>query len=199
MMEILGAISATSQLIETGFSILDLISQLRDFLKYAPARYQGWHTELAVLGETISSIRQNALLQTRQVRHIIEGMAPKIKALTELCAHYAPEPKLRLYARLTRALSAKGVETRIHQNFRSLEHDKTTLILTITTMNKSVSIEYAHQRRREEMAEKVEGGPSRCGGMYNSPTKHPPLGMYLAARQVLEYLVRRRASLIITR
>lgn len=165
-MEVLGAVAATGQLIGTVLTILDSINRLRESLKYAPARYQGWHTELDVLGETIACIRQNTLLQTRQVGRIVEGMAPKISKLTELCALYAPQPKLRFYARLSRALSAKGAEGRIFQYFDSLEHDKTTLILTISTIHGSVSIEHSH-RIREEMAPTQTSngnGPSRSGG-----------------------------------
>ncbi|KAI1780705.1 hypothetical protein F4818DRAFT_396550 [Hypoxylon cercidicola] len=160
-MEVLGAVAATGQLIGTGFTILDAISQLRDFLKHAPGRCQGWCYQLDILSDTISCIRQHSQLQTYQVVRIIEGMAPKINNLAELCSHYAPQPKNRLYMRLSKALAAKGIETRILQSFQSLECDKTSLILTISTIHRSTSIENKHLR--EEMAPKqtqyVNGPP----------------------------------------
>ncbi|KAI6088859.1 hypothetical protein F4821DRAFT_233150 [Hypoxylon rubiginosum] len=144
-MEVLGAVAATGQLIGTGFAILDAIDQLRDFLKHAPDRCQGWRCQLDALSGTICDIRQNSQLQTYQVKRIIEDIAPKISTLTKLCAHYAPEPqpKSRLYKRLSKALSAKGIERRILQSFQSLEQDKTTLILSISTI---------HGPKGEEMA-----------------------------------------------
>ncbi|KAI1400050.1 hypothetical protein F4819DRAFT_386974 [Hypoxylon fuscum] len=149
-MEVLGAVAATGQLIGTAVNILDLIAQLRDFLRYAPDRYQGWHTELYVLGETIAYIRDNSKLQTCQVSRIITGMAPKIQSLTDLCKRYSPDPDHKFLSRLNRAFSARGVEARIMQNFDSLEHDKTTLILSIST------IKYSHQTN-QDLDEKMQG------------------------------------------
>ncbi|KAI0181760.1 hypothetical protein GGR52DRAFT_526192 [Hypoxylon sp. FL1284] len=162
-MEVLGAVAATGQLVGTVVGILDSINQLREFLKYAPARYHGWHTELDVLGETIACIKQNSLLQTCQVGRIVEEMAPKITTLSTLCALYAPQPKLRLYARLSRALSAKGAETRIFQSFESLEHDKTSLILTITTIQKSKADDSIHHTNRTDTSD-TEDEPSHNQG-----------------------------------
>lgn len=160
-MEVLGAVAATGQLIGTGFAILDAIDQLRDFLKHAPDRCQGWRCQLDALSGTICDIRQNSQLQTYQVKRIIEDIAPKISTLTKLCAHYAPEPqpKSRLYKRLSKALSAKGIERRILQSFQSLEQDKTTLILSISTI---------HGPKGEEMAsdQTRANGRSLCRGTY---------------------------------
>lgn len=149
-MEILGAVAATGQLIGTVLAILDSIDRLREFLKHAPGRFRGYSIQLTALGEVLSSIRQNSLLHTCPVRRIIEEMAPKISTLMELCSLYAPQSKLRLYARLNRALSAKKVEPRILQSFQSLETDKTTLILTITMIKKDIPIEHNHCTRQEE-------------------------------------------------
>ncbi|KAI1215160.1 uncharacterized protein F4807DRAFT_23772 [Annulohypoxylon truncatum] len=138
-MEVLGAVAAAGQLAGTTITILDSISQIRDFLQHAPARYQGWRDELSALSDTISCIRDNKALHTCQVCRIIEGMAPKITRLKELCAHYTPGPKLKLISRLNQARKARVVECRILQNFQSLEHDKTTLILTINALSHKVS------------------------------------------------------------
>ncbi|KAI2467930.1 hypothetical protein F4781DRAFT_400278 [Annulohypoxylon bovei var. microspora] len=149
-MEVLGAVAATGQLIGTAVAILESISQLRDFLRHAPARYQGWRDELAVLGDTITSIRDDRALHTCQVSRIIKSMAPKITRLTELCAPYTSQPKqFRLISKLNRARKARAVESCILQNFQSLEHDKTTLILTISTLSRATSTE--HREKGQNM------------------------------------------------
>ncbi|KAI0835752.1 hypothetical protein F5Y06DRAFT_275289 [Hypoxylon sp. FL0890] len=164
-MEVLGTVAAAGQLIGTAVRILDSIAQLRDFLQHAPARYQGWHSELAVLDDTISCIRHNSALQTSQISRIIEGMAPKIETLTGLCLRHSPESKGKLVSRVNRALTARTVESRILQNFQSLEHDKTTLILTISTLNVPLSIQQSTQARQnllEDKKREMEGGSSRA-------------------------------------
>lgn len=133
-MEVLGAVAATGQLIGAAINILDSIARLRDFLQHAPARYQGWYTQLYNLGMAISNIRDSPRLQTRHVIYIIEGMAPKIESLADLCQRYYPHRRLKFLSKLNRVLFARGVEERIRQDFQSLEHDKTTLILTINTL-----------------------------------------------------------------
>ncbi|KAI5924570.1 hypothetical protein F4810DRAFT_709527 [Camillea tinctor] len=138
-MEVLGAIAATGQLVETAIRILKSISELRDYLKNAPAKYQTWHTELASLAGTISDIRDHSTLHTSRVGTIIESMAPKIDSLVDLCTRCTPEPKLRFVRRLNKALSARKVEACILQQFESLEHDKTTLILTISMLKREAS------------------------------------------------------------
>ncbi|KAI1758522.1 hypothetical protein GGR53DRAFT_516856 [Hypoxylon sp. FL1150] len=163
-MEALGAVAAAGQLIGTVITILDSLNRLREFLKYAPARYQEWHLQLDILTEVISIIRQNSVLES--VGRIIEGMAPKISTLTKLCALYAPpQPNLRLYARLTRALSARGAEARILQSLQSLEQDKSLLILTITTIHGSIS--FPDHCRQVVMPETLQkpSGPSRSRGV----------------------------------
>lgn len=149
-MEVLGAVAAAGQLAGTAITILDSISQLRDFLRHAPARYQGWNDELSVLGDTIKSIRDNKALHTCQISRILGNMAPKIEGLRELCAHYAFKPKLRLISKLLKARKARTVESRILQKFQSLEHDKTTLILTINTLNYKTSIETDESESEKE-------------------------------------------------
>ncbi|KAI2618369.1 hypothetical protein GGR54DRAFT_640495 [Hypoxylon sp. NC1633] len=149
-MEVLGAVAASGQLIGTVIKILDSIAQLRDFLKHAPARCRGWRTQLSVLGDTISSIRDNSALQTHQIGRIIEDMAPKIESLMELCVRYTPEPRLKLFKKLTRALSARAIEAQILYRFQALEHDKTSLILTISAMNGSGSHRQSHRAREVE-------------------------------------------------
>jgi uncharacterized protein YceK len=177
-MEVIGAVAATGQLIGTAYSILGSIARLRDELKHAPTRYQGWHTELATLSDTISDIRDNSKLQTRQVSRIVEEMAPKIDKLADLCVRYTPEPDCRLQfmARLRRALSTMGKEPRILQNFQSLEHDKTNLILMISTLSGCSSIEHSQTRQdmgnsKNEEQEKQEAarapGAQDINGMYH--------------------------------
>ncbi|KAI1374104.1 hypothetical protein F4677DRAFT_179859 [Hypoxylon crocopeplum] len=164
-MEVLGAVAATGQLIGTIVAVLDSINRLREFLRHAPARCQEWQTQLDVLTEAISFIRENSLLEAGQVGHIITGMPAKITTLTELCALYAPQPKLRLYGRLIKALSAKGVECRIPQNFQSLKQNKSTLILIISTIRGSIPIENYHFQQEMEDKSKDVSVPSRSGGM----------------------------------
>ncbi|KAI1390660.1 uncharacterized protein F4822DRAFT_157543 [Hypoxylon trugodes] len=165
-MEVLGAIAATGQLVGTVFSILDSIAQLRDFLKHAPARYQGWRDELESLSATISGIRDDSSLHTCQVGRIIEAMEPKIDVLIRFCARYSLQPKPKLIKKLQRAFSARKAEARILQNFESLERDKTALILTITTQKKANSVRHPRQSNRSTMSD-----PRREGfeGPHGSP------------------------------
>ncbi|OTA98069.1 hypothetical protein M426DRAFT_126694 [Hypoxylon sp. CI-4A] len=135
-MEVIGTVAATGQLIGTLLGILETIAELRDFLKHAPARCKGWLTEINALSEAILCIRDKPMLQTSQVQRILEAMAPKIRALTKLCTQYAPEPKLKFIKRLARALLARTNESRIIQSFQSLERDKATLLLTISTLDR---------------------------------------------------------------
>ncbi|KAI1411848.1 hypothetical protein F5Y13DRAFT_51716 [Hypoxylon sp. FL1857] len=163
-MEVLGTVAAAGQLIGTAMRILDSIAQLRDFLQHAPARYQGWHSELAVLHDTVSCIRYNSALQTSQITCIIEAMAPKIDTLAGLCLSHAPEPKQKLVRRLNKALTARAVESRILQSFQTLEHYKTTLILTISTLNVPFSITNPAQVMSEDERQnmrKASAGSSR--------------------------------------
>ncbi|OTA89592.1 hypothetical protein M434DRAFT_398484 [Hypoxylon sp. CO27-5] len=156
-MEVLGTVAAAGQLIGTAVRILDSIAQLRDFLRHAPARYQGWHSELTVLNDTISYIRHNPALQTSQISHIVEAMAPKIETLTDLCLRHTPGPKQKLVSRLNRALSARTVESRILQSFQSLEHEKTTLILTISTLNVPSAIGSSAQTSQAIIEDETHG------------------------------------------
>lgn len=158
-MEALGAAAAVGQFVGMAAKMIDLIARLEDFLKNAPARYQGWHTQLATLDHTISYIRDNTELQTNQVKRIIEEIAPKILSLIKLCERYAPTPKAEWRSRLKKALSAWGVEPRILQNFQSLEQDKTTLLLAINTSSRATtpdeksqptSLNMDYQRQQEE-------------------------------------------------
>ncbi|KAI1099111.1 hypothetical protein F4804DRAFT_322778 [Jackrogersella minutella] len=138
-MEVLGTVAACGQLIGTAIKILDSIAQLRDYLRHAPARHRGWHTELAALHNILSYIRHHSNLQTCQVKGIIESIDFKIATLTNLCGRYMPVPNQQLFIKLNRALSARTVESKILQGFESLEHDKTTLLLVISTLRESTS------------------------------------------------------------
>ncbi|KAI1085989.1 hypothetical protein F5B19DRAFT_480778 [Rostrohypoxylon terebratum] len=144
-MEVLGAVAAAGLFAGTAITILDAITQLRDFLRHAPARYQGWGDQLNVLADIIVSIRDNSALQTCQVSRIIESMAPKVTQLAELCAHHALEPKPRFISRLIWAWKARDNEPRILQRFQSLERDKTALILIIGAMGHAKSTEKLEQ------------------------------------------------------
>ncbi|KAI2641350.1 hypothetical protein GGS26DRAFT_152 [Hypomontagnella submonticulosa] len=151
-MEVIGAVAATTQLIGTAIGLLDSIAQLREFLQHAPARYQGWRDDLAVLGDTISDIQLNPALHTRQIGRIIDAMGPKIETLTVLCSCYtsgSEGAESNFIRKLNRAFSARAVESRILKSFESLEHDKTTLILTISTLNKSAPVSSSAQIRRD--------------------------------------------------
>ncbi|KAI0378155.1 hypothetical protein F5Y04DRAFT_164106 [Hypomontagnella monticulosa] len=151
-MEVIGTVAATTQLIGTAIGILDSIAQLRDFLQHAPARYQGWRDDLAVLSDTISDIQLNPALHTRQIGRIIDTMEPKIKSLTGLCSCYTSGSKgseLKFITKLNRALSARATESRILRSFESLEHDKTTLILTISTLDRSAPVPSPTQKGRD--------------------------------------------------
>ncbi|KAI1086574.1 hypothetical protein F5B19DRAFT_478785 [Rostrohypoxylon terebratum] len=161
-MEVLGAVAATGQLIGTAIGILDSISQLRDFLRHAPERYKGWHTELTVLSETITCIVDNSALHTCQVKCIIDSMDPKIATLKSLCSRYMPQPKPSLITRLNNAFSARTTESRIVQSLESLEHDKTTLLLTISVLKESTSTESSRQTTPEpEKSERGSQGTDR--------------------------------------
>ncbi|KAI8632105.1 hypothetical protein F5Y19DRAFT_386108 [Xylariaceae sp. FL1651] len=140
-MEVVGAVAAVSQLVGMAVTMLDSISQVRDFLRHMPARYQGWHAELTVLCDIISCIQQNSVLHTCQVSRIIEAMTPKIKSLAELCQQHTPHSKAGFITKISNALSARAVEPRIFQSLQSLEHDKTTLILAINLLVRSISSE----------------------------------------------------------
>ncbi|KAI1138517.1 hypothetical protein F5Y05DRAFT_42485 [Hypoxylon sp. FL0543] len=152
-MEVLGTVAAAGQLIGTAIKILDSIAQLREFLHHAPARYQGWHSELAVLDDTVSCIRHNSALQTGQISRIIEAMAPKIETLTGLCLRHTPEARGKLVSRLNRAFTARAVESRILQSFQSLEHGKTALILTISALKVTFPIEQSPLTRQSQLEE----------------------------------------------
>ncbi|KAI0117302.1 hypothetical protein F4814DRAFT_415821 [Daldinia grandis] len=142
-MEVLGAVAAAGQLVGTAVKILELIAELREFLKNAHGKCQGWLTQLTALDHAISDIRLNPTLHTNNILHIVEAMYPKVQDLGTLLPRYSPGnssgPKIRFTTRIRGALSARTVEARIIQLFQSLERDKTTLILTITTLNRSVT------------------------------------------------------------
>ncbi|KAI1643906.1 uncharacterized protein F4817DRAFT_348263 [Daldinia loculata] len=142
-MEVLGAVAAAGQLVGTAVKILELIAELREFLKNAHGKCQGWLTQLTALDNAITDIRLNPTLHTSNILHIIEAMYPKVRDLGTLLPRYSPVSspglKIRFTTRMRGALSARTVEARIIQLFQSLEHDKTTLILTITTLNRSIA------------------------------------------------------------
>ncbi|XXH04260.1 hypothetical protein Hte_010674 [Hypoxylon texense] len=157
-MEALGAAAAVGQFISMAAKMIDLIARLEDFLKNAPARYQGWRAQLATLDDTISYIRDNTELHTNHVKRVIGDMAPKILCLIKLCERYAPTPKAEWRSRLKKALSAWGVEPQILQNLQSLEQDKTTLLLAINMSSRATtpeekkeetSLNMDHQRQQQ--------------------------------------------------
>ncbi|KAI1455375.1 hypothetical protein F4805DRAFT_476733 [Annulohypoxylon moriforme] len=162
-MEVLGAVAAVGQLVGTVITIIESISQICDFLRHAPARYQGWRCELAVLRDTITAIRDTKALHTCSVSRIITSMAPKISRLMELCANYSSEPKQRLITKLNRALKAKNLEVRILQVFESLERDKTTLILTISTLSRATQAKYPKEIRNMQNNGSVKEDESNTG------------------------------------
>ncbi|KAI1419926.1 hypothetical protein F5Y12DRAFT_775429 [Xylaria sp. FL1777] len=130
-MEVVGTVAATVQLVGMAMSILDSIAQLHDLIKCVPGRFQRWHTELDLLGETIKSIQHNAALQTFQVGRVMENMCPKIESLLILCKKHTPPSKASPIIKIIKNLSAHSVEPRIIEHLQSLEHDKTTLLLAI--------------------------------------------------------------------
>ncbi|KAI1376331.1 hypothetical protein F4677DRAFT_419604 [Hypoxylon crocopeplum] len=168
---LLGGVAASGQLIGTGFSIIDSIAQLREFLKHAPAQFQGWRTQLIVLDEIISQIGQDSALQTCPIRRIVESISPKIEALTKLCYQYSPDPKLKFIRRLNKAISARSIESRILQNFESLERDKTALILTINAMRGSTSTTESPRQANTDIKDTMEKEqvPGTMQGMSGPP------------------------------
>ncbi|GAW15322.1 hypothetical protein ANO14919_047310 [Xylariales sp. No.14919] len=130
-MEVLGAVAATAQLVGMVMTILESISQLHDLVKHIPGRYHSWETELTMLKEALDCIQRNSSLQTVHIGRVIEVMSPKVETLVLLCREHAPRPGSKHIRRVLTTLSASKVEPRILQSFESLEHDKTTLILTI--------------------------------------------------------------------
>ncbi|KAI0896261.1 hypothetical protein F4806DRAFT_56110 [Annulohypoxylon nitens] len=163
-MEVFGAVVAAGQLVGTAYTIHESIAQIRDFLQHAPARCQGWRDQLDVLADIALSIQENRTLQTCQVSRIIEAMAPKVTELKELCANYTSGPKHRLISRLNWVRKVRNIEPRILQHFQSLEHDKTALILIISTLNRKNSTEQFKETqtmadRKRDVVEMVNGKP----------------------------------------
>ncbi|OTA67111.1 hypothetical protein K449DRAFT_462081 [Hypoxylon sp. EC38] len=158
-MEVVGGLAACGQLVGTAIKILDDISQIRNFIRHAPARYHGWNSQLDALSETISYIRDNSRLHTCQVERIIDSMDEKINALADLSAQFPLTPNLRLLTKLNRVVAFKTAEAQILEFFKSLEYDKTTLILTISTLQRSTSTESFHQEGQyiEDMDQYMPG------------------------------------------
>ncbi|KAI0884164.1 uncharacterized protein GGS22DRAFT_189294 [Annulohypoxylon maeteangense] len=176
-MEVLGAVAAAGQLFGTAIGLMDSIVQLRDFLQHAPERYKGWHTELTVLGDTIICIIDNPALHTFQVARIVHSIDLKIKTLKDLCAQYIQKSKLSFISRLNNAFSARIVEPRILQILESLEHDKTTLLLTLSIL-KEISSDEISRQASPEPEEANQGsqnihlnGLIPCEAAYNHRTR----------------------------
>ncbi|KAI0896259.1 hypothetical protein F4806DRAFT_466719 [Annulohypoxylon nitens] len=169
-MEVLGAVAAAGQLLGTAMKLINSIAQLKDNLQHAPARCREWTTELAVLDGTLTDICQNTRLQaSHQIVRVMDVMTPKIDNLTNLCSCYIPNPKQNLIIRLNKAISARSLESKILQNFESLEHDKSTLLLTISTLKglNSTSIEQfprtmdkTEEQRQCEDTNSIDSSPS---------------------------------------
>ncbi|KAJ8132896.1 hypothetical protein O1611_g729 [Lasiodiplodia mahajangana] len=72
----------------------------------------------------------------------MECMKPKIESLVDLCKKYTPPSKANRVIKALRCLSAHKIEARIIEHLQSLEHDKTTLLITIQLLDRSISTGY---------------------------------------------------------
>lgn len=140
-MEVLGAVAAATQLCGMLIKALESTARLREILKHGPAQYKCWDMELTTLQEAISLIKNSTSLHTYSVIQLIEIIASKIEELARICTKYCPPSRARLLTKLLWAPRARSIENRILQNFASLEHDKTTLLLLINLSNGSISVE----------------------------------------------------------
>jgi hypothetical protein len=132
-MEILGGVAATAQLIGLVVNIIQSIAELDDFISHVPQQYHRWHAQLTVLSDTIAGIQNNAALQTSHICRLVESINQKIDDLLLLCRQYTPRSETNAFSKVFKVLSARTVEPRMLQKFQALEHDKTTLLLAITT------------------------------------------------------------------
>jgi hypothetical protein len=174
MMEVVGAVAATAQLVSTAVRIIQAIVQLFEHLKHASSQFQSWQNELLALNTTILSIYETPkLLCNATVELLMRGIAVKTEELTRLCAQRwpatPPVPNGRSLKKLAIALMSKNSESRILQIFAALERDKTTLLLTIGTMNHQITGERFGQRIKAICGNGTLSGSSKSPGSLVKP------------------------------
>ncbi|KAI1179341.1 hypothetical protein F4777DRAFT_600937 [Nemania sp. FL0916] len=157
-MEVVGTVAAVAQLCGVLIKAIDSTAQLRDILRQGPAQYSCWVAELTALEEAMSVIKDSTSLHRREVMGLIAIINGKIENLTAICQKHRPPSEARFFTKLLWVPRSRSIQNQIVQNFESLEHDKTTLILLINAPKNSISVIECPQ---ETMGKDKSSGRSR--------------------------------------
>jgi hypothetical protein len=133
--EILGSVAAAAQLVGLVINIVETLSKIRERVRRAPEQYNEYLVQTHQLLVTSELIQASEALQTEEIKiQLVDAIAEaeKLQSILVIAAQrFARNPVKQTFWRVV-----KGHEERlISSHFANLLQLKTTLVLSISTIN----------------------------------------------------------------
>jgi hypothetical protein len=131
---ILGAVAASSQLIDQGFKITKFILQVYSDIRHAPELVSGRFRQIEQLIGVSKLIQQMPALQSREVADVLSTCCEKAKVVHFKLEQLLSGAEDRRWQRLKNSLATVMQKKDLIAHFDDLEQEKSTLILCLQTI-----------------------------------------------------------------
>jgi hypothetical protein len=134
-LEVLGAVSGAVQLVEAGLGIIKLLHILCSTLHDAPTSMKRRTVQVEHLIQVARVIEQNPSLQTTLIKSLLLNCVGKSKELECILAHLTASLDAGKVEKYWKALGGVMKEKRISDLCKSLEEEKSAIVLCIASIN----------------------------------------------------------------
>jgi hypothetical protein len=134
-LEVLGAVSAAIQLADAGLAIVKFLSILCSTLHDAPEYFKKQSIQIQHLIEVARLIQQNPSLQTTLISSLLMNCNEKAKELEGILGKATAKLNAGKVERYWKTLGGVMKGSRISELCKSLEEEKSALILCIASIN----------------------------------------------------------------
>jgi len=133
--EIIGIVAAAGQFIEQTVKVVQLVQEVRNKSRNAPAEAQQWIQEIETLRDLATRVQMTTALQTPHIEDILRRCDDHSRNLCTILDTISCEADANLGKKTWAAISGVAQEGKIKALFDNLEREKSSLIAHIGITN----------------------------------------------------------------